>query len=303
MKASWLSVLVLVGLVFVMYSVSLWTSSREGFEDGTSVMLEEPEKYNDALYASIYKSLWHSQDKLQYEEVSMQDIIFAEWPVATVKVLDLACGVAPHACWFKNLGVEYTGVDTSADMLEQARKDCPASKFQKGDITSASLFAPKTYSHTCLFGFAIYCFPNSKAVFDNAYLWTQPGGFMVVHMVEPDKYDPILDLSTPFAAFSLQKYSFERQTKSEIFFDQFKYTGTFHKKKNEDDATFDEVLTFYDAASSPGKVKYREQKQHWTMPSIERLTEIAKTSGWRFKEKVHLVSCSKEYQYLVYFTK
>ena len=303
MEDEWIKYLVILSIAFVMYWVSQWASTIEGFESGESVMLEDPDKYNDPIYASIYKALWHSYEKLQFEQVSFQDLALAEWPVATVKILDMACGIAPHACWFKNFGVDYTGVDTSGDMLDQARKDCPSARFTKGDVTSATLFAPKSYSHTFLLGFAVYCFPNSKTVFDNAYLWTQPGGTFVVHMVDPDKYDPLLDLSTPFAAFSLQKYSLERQTKSEIFFDQFKYTGTFNKKKDEDDATYSEVLTYYDTENSPDHIKYREQKQRWTMPSIERLIEIAKTSGFRLKEKVHLVSCSKEYQYLVYFTK
>jgi ubiquinone/menaquinone biosynthesis C-methylase UbiE len=297
----WEIILFLVGLVILMNMVSLWPA-REGFEDGKSVSLEDPEKYNDSLYASIYKALWHSHEKLKFEQVSFQDLALAEWSTANVKVLDLACGIAPHACWFKEMGVQYTGVDNSSDMLEQARKDCP-SKFIKGDITSPSIFPPKSYSHTFLLGFAIYVFPNSKVIFDNAYLWTQPGGVFVVHMVEPDKYDPLLDLSSPFAAFSLQKYSSERQTKSEVFFDEFKYTGTFYKKTDDDDATFTEVLTYYDRENSPNNIKYREQKQQWTMPSVERLIEVAKTSGFRLKEKVHLVSSGREYQYLVYFTK
>jgi ubiquinone/menaquinone biosynthesis C-methylase UbiE len=299
----WATIMQLMCLLLVMYSISIWSSSREGFEAGESVMLQEPEKYNDAMYASIYKTLWHSDPKLQYEQVSMQELAFAEWPKATVKVLDLCCGIGQHACWFKNLGVDYTGIDTSVPMIEQARKDCPSAKFQKGDVTSASLFSPKSYSHTLLLGFSAYMFPNPKVISDNAYMWTQPGGYFIVHLVEPDMYDPLLDLASPFAAFSLQKYSYERQTKSEIFFNDFKYTGTFIKKKNEEDAAFSEVFTYYNTETSPGHVKYREQKQHWTMPALETMIETFKTSGFRLKEKVHLISAGKEYQYLVYFTK
>lgn len=298
-----LQYVILVGLVLIMYCVSLWDNSRENFETGTSIQLEEPDKYYDALYASIYKALWHPHDKLEYEQVSMQDISFSEWPKSSVKVLDMCCGIGQHACWFKNLGVEYVGVDTSSDMLEKAREDCPSAKFQKGDVTNASLFAPKSFSHTVLLGFSAYMFPNSKMISDNAYAWTQPGGYFIVHLVEPDKFDPLLNLASPFAAFSLQKYSYERQTKSEIFFKDFKYTGNFQKKKNEDDTTYSEVFTFFDTDKSPNHIKYREQKQHLTMPSLERMIEIFKTSGFRFKEKVHLISCGKEYQYLVYFTK
>jgi hypothetical protein len=39
------------------------------------------------------------------------------------------------------------------------------------------------------------------------------------------------------------------------------------------------------------------------MPSLERMIEIVKTSGFRLKEKIDLVKVGKEYQYLVIFTK
>ena len=281
-----------------MHYVSMWESGREGFENGKSIMIEETDKMYDSLYASVYNALWHPHDQLEFERVSIQDIALAELPKASVKILDLCCGVSPHACWFKNLGVEFSGIDISTDMLEKARNDCPSASFQKGDIISASVYAPKSYSHLLLLGFAIYQFPNSKMIFDNAYIWTQPGGYFIVHLVEPDKFDPLLNLASPFAAFSLQKYSLERQTKSEIYFNKFKYSGNFLKKKNEDDAIYSEVFTFFD-----GDVKYREQKHKWTMPSLDRMIEIGKSAGFRVKEKVHLVSCSREYQYLVYFTK
>jgi ubiquinone/menaquinone biosynthesis C-methylase UbiE len=288
-----LDILILVGLILLMYSVSLWSAGQEHFEDGETV-----EPY-DTFYADIYNILWHPKEKLGFEEVSIQDIALAGQPQATVKILDMACGTAPHACWFKNLGVDFTGIDISPGMLTKAKKDCPSSKFKKGDITNQSEFPPKTFTTCLLLGFAIYEFSNPKAVFDNAYLWLKPDGYLVVHMVDPDKYDALLDLASPFAAFSLQKYSYERQIKSEIYFSKFKYIGELKKKKDHDDAQFKETFVFFNAK----KEKYREQVHEWNMPSVERLIEIAKTSGFRLKEKVSLTPASKEYQYLVYFTK
>jgi ubiquinone/menaquinone biosynthesis C-methylase UbiE len=290
--------LFLAVLVLLMYSIRLWSSTREGFESGESVTFEDP---YDSVYASIYKALWHSKEKLEFEKVSMQDMMLADLPVSAVKVLDMCCGVAPHACFFKDLNVEYVGVDRSSAMLDQARKECPGTKFQTGDASQGTLFSPKSFSHVILLGFSIYEFSNPKTASDNAYMWLQPGGTFVVHIVNPEKFDPILDLSSPFAGFSLQKYSLERQTKSEIFFDEFKFTGDFKKKGT--DATYSETLTYYDTTHSPDHVKYREQAHNWKMPSLEDMIEIIKTSGFRHKESVHLVSCGKEYQYLVYFTK
>lgn len=293
--------LFLAGLVFLMYSITLWSSS-EGFENEGSTTYEDAEKMYDDTYASIYDLLWHTDEELTFEQVSMQDIMLADWPTKSVRVLDMACGTAPHAKWFKNLGVDYIGVDISDSMLTKARENAPNAKFQKGDITHTQLFPQKAVSHCALLSFSIYMFENPKIVSDNAYQWLQPGGYFVIHMVDPDKYDPLLNLASPFASFSLQKYSFERQTKSSVFFDKFKYIGDLQKKKGEDNAIFSETFTYYDKDDNNGN-KYRENKHHWMMPSKERMIDIVKTSGFRHIESVNLVNSGREYQYLVYFTK
>ena len=289
-------------LVFLMYSMTLYMSSQEGFENEGSTTFEDPEQIYDDTYASIYDLIWNPQDMLKYQQVSMQDISLAEWNTKDVNVLDMAAGTGPHACWFKNLGVDYTGVDISESMLAKGREVCSGARFQKGDITQVSLFPPKSFSHAILMGFSIYEFQNPKILSDNAYQWVKPGGYFIVHLVDPDKYDPIHNLASPFAAFSLQKYSYDRQTKSDIFFDKFKYIGKLNKKKNEDDAIYEETLSYYDKEDNGG-TKYRENKHHWNMPSMERMIDIVKSSGFRFEEAVDLVRCGKEYQYVVYFTK
>ena len=289
-------------LIFLMYGITLWMSGQEGFENEGSTTYEDIEEIYDDVYAAIYDLLWGSQEAHRYTEVSLQDICLADWNTKNVHVLDMACGTAPHATFFKQLGVDYKGVDLSESMLKKAREITPGGTFQKGDITQVHLYPQKSMSHCILTGFSIYQFQNPKIISDNAYQWLQPGGYFVVHMVDPDKYDPILNLASPFAAFSLQKYVFERQTDSTIYFDKFKYTGKLKKKKDEDEATYEETFTYYDKDDNKGN-KYRENKHHWNMPSKERLIDIIKTSGFRHIETVDLVRCSKEYQYIVYFTK
>jgi ubiquinone/menaquinone biosynthesis C-methylase UbiE len=289
-------------LVLLMYSITLWMSSIENFENGEGVTYDTPEEMYDETYASIYNALWHAKEKLQFEEASLQDIALADWPKDSVKVLDMCCGTAPHACYFKNLGVDYIGVDISEAMINKAKQDCSKAKFQKGDITQVHIFPQKSMSHCILMNFSVYQFPNPKILSDNAYQWLQPGGYFVVHMVDPDKFDPLLDLASPFAAFSLQKYSLDRQTDSAIYFDKFKYLGQFKKKRDEDDAEYTETFTYYDSDNNGGK-KYRENKHQWVMPSKERLIDIFKTSGFTHVEDVHMLNTGKEYQYLCYFTK
>jgi hypothetical protein len=153
----------LAGLFIAFYSVCLWAAGQahEDFEDG---QMTEP---YDSFYAGIYKSLWHSHD-LDFERVSIQDIALAEQHTDSVKMLDIACGISPHACWFKQLGVEFTGADNSKDMLSQAEKDCPTAKFKLVDVLKASVFPPKTFTTCLVLGFSIYEFQNPKVIFDTA---------------------------------------------------------------------------------------------------------------------------------------
>lgn len=289
---------ILVFILVIMYYISLWDRGREGFENGKTKTVED---FYDSFYAGIYKDLWHSSKELNnFEEVSIQEAILAGKQKNTLKVLDMCCGIAIHSCLFKKLDVEYVGIDISEDMLNEARKRCPNQRFQKGDITDATLFQPKSFSSAMLLGFGIYEFKNPKILSDNAFMWIEPGGSFIVHMIDPDKFDPLLDLASPFAAFSLQKYSYDRQTKSEIYFHDFKYTGQFNKKPDEDDAIFDELFTFFNPVDD---IKYREQTHELYMPSLERLINIFKSSGFRVQEKIDLVSVGKEYQYLVVFSK
>ena len=294
--------MIIVFLVFLLYSVTTWMSSIENFENEEGVTYESPEEIYDSVYAAIYNMLWHSNEKLKFEQVSMQDISLADWPKDSVKVVDLCSGTAPHACWFKNLGVDYVGVDISDEMIAQARKDCPGATFKKGDVTQVQLFPQKSVSHCLLMNFSTYQFDNPKVVSDNAYQWLQPGGYFIVHLVDPDNYDPLHDLATPFAAFSLQKYSLERQTDSNVYFDKFKYNGKLIKKRDEDTAEYNEVFTYYDKDENGGN-KYRENKHHWVMPSKERMIDIFKTSGFTFVEAVPMLNVGKEYQYICYFRK
>jgi len=292
----------LAALIFIMYSVTLWLSSREGFENESSVTYEDPQEIYDDIYASIYDLIWHSKDAVDYQSVSIQDLSLADSHTTDVRILDMCCGTAPLACFFKNLNVDYVGVDISEPMLQKAREKCSLAEFKKNDISQIHIFPPKSMSHCLLLGFSVYQFENPKILSDNAYHWLKPGGHFIVHVVDPDKYDPIHSLSSPFAAFSLQKYNIERQTESQIYFDKFKYIGRLNKEKDVDNAVYQETLSYYDPDDNGG-VKYRENKHHWNMPSKERLIEIFKSSGFRPVETVDLVRCGNEYQYLAYFTK
>jgi len=89
--------MIIAFLIFLLYSVTTWMSSIENFENEEGITYESPSEIYDEVYASVYNMLWHSNEKLQFEQVSMQDIALADWPKDSVKVVDMCSGTAPHA--------------------------------------------------------------------------------------------------------------------------------------------------------------------------------------------------------------
>ena len=267
-------------------------------EDGAPTETREDyDSIYDDFYAGIYDKLFMTPELVSFQKSSIREYGLANWAKYDVKILDACCGTAPLAEWLCKEDIDFVGMDQSEPMLKVARKKCKSARFYKGDITRSETFTPKSFSHCLLLYFSIYQFQNPKMVLDNIYSWLKPSGVLVLHLVDPNKFDPILAAASPFPAFSLQKYSTERVIDSDLFFDSFKYRSRFVKNPEDDDARFEEVFEFKDPP------KYVENNHDLHMPSVDAMLDIVRSSGFTRQEMVDMTPIGYEYQYLVYLTK
>jgi ubiquinone/menaquinone biosynthesis C-methylase UbiE len=278
----------------------MYQKDREMFdnkEEGNknTDMREDYSDIYDDFYASVYDTLFSIPERISFEKASIREYALSDWPKKEIKLLDVCSGTCPLADYYCKEGIDFVGVDTSESMLKKARTKCKSGRFYKGDVTRAETFPPKSFSHATMLYFSIYQFRNPKMVLDNIYSWLKPGGILVLHIVDPNKFDPILDAASPFLAFSVQKYSTERVIDSDVFFDKFKYKSRFIKDPDDDDAKFEEVFEFPDT--------YREHNHRLYMPSVSDMLDIVRSSGFTRHEMVDMTSVGYEYQYLVYFSK
>jgi SAM-dependent methyltransferase len=297
--AYWVVGLTILALLIVYHT---WKADREMFDNKSEEGLpskshEDYDEIYDEFYASVYDKLFTIPERVSFEKASIKEYGLHDWPKKEVKVLDVCCGTSPHADWMCREEIDLVGVDTSEQMLKKAREKCKNGRFYKGDITRVETFPPKSFSHAMMLYFSIYQFRNQKMVLDNIYSWLRPGGVLILHLVDPGKFDPILDAASPFAAFSVQKYSRERVIDSDIFFDKFKYKSRFVKEPGDDDARFEEVFEFKNPPS------YRENIHRLHMPSVSAMLDIVRSAGFSRHEMVDMTPVGYEYQYLVYFTK
>ena len=70
----------------------------------------------------------------------------------------------------------------------------------------------------------------------------KPGGVLVIHLVNRDKFDPIV-AAAGLIMVNAQKYAPRRITSSNVKFKDFVYKANFQYEKGSDKASFTETFT------------------------------------------------------------
>ena len=271
---------------------------------------------NLALYDDFYAGLY---DKLvQGEKRSMIEValLMREWQKATSgtapaqwRVLDVGCGTGVTAISLAKSGVgQIVALDRSEPMLRRAQtgtvpvstltdsqKD--AIEWRQGDAENLDVASEGEFTHACVMYFSFYYMNDKPGFFRNMYYWLGPEGVLSVHVVNKEKFDPMLEAAAP-TVFSLQKYASERIMRSQVAFDTFDYEGVFDvdETPGATAAEFREIFKYKDGT-------IRKQKHTFNMPEMKDVVALAQTAGWKYRGYTDNVSTGFEYSYTLLFTK
>jgi SAM-dependent methyltransferase len=280
----WLKLVVMILIILI---ACISNKKQEGFiQKRKFEMRQGPDVYDD-FYASIYNDLVLDKIKNEYE---VGEIINATHPTQQSLILDIGSGTGQHVAALNDQGYPTVGLDISPGMVSQAKKNYPNLKFKKGDALESMLYPTDSFTHIISVYFTIYYIKNKQQFLKNCYDWLKPGGYLVLHLVNRNKFDPILNSADPLQVVSAQKYAKKRITNSLIKFKDFQYRGDF--KIDNDIATFEEIF-------KDDKTKHIRQNIHkMYMPTQRHILSIAKELGFILKGKIDLVPVQYEYQYL-----
>ena len=181
-------------------------------------------------------------------------------------------------------------------MIQKAKENFPGKDFSVGNALNSTQFNYNVFTHILCLYFTIYYFPEKRQFFDNCMDWLMPGGYLIVHLVDREKFDPILPPGNPLYIVSPQKYAKERITTTKVTFNDFVYNSDFKFDKSTNIATFDEKFKF-----NNGNVRKQEQKLY--MEDTQDILTIAQQSGFILQGKIDLVSCAYDSQYLYILVK
>lgn len=131
-----------------------------------------------SAYAKFYDALYKEKD--YPGEVDYLERLFTQYAARPVKtVLDLGCGSGGHAIPLARRGYQVTGVDRSAEMLDEAGKKTSSGnpKFIQSDLTGIDL---GTKFDSVISMFAVFSYitenPDLAKAFQTVRNHLQPGG-------------------------------------------------------------------------------------------------------------------------------
>jgi SAM-dependent methyltransferase len=291
----WCKLLLFMALLLLLILVFKGTNSvKEGFEQSDKFLIKTGPEVYDEFYADIYDYLVFNNLKDDYE---VGEIINKANPSSKSRILDVGCGTGHHVGSFSSKGLDVLGIDISPSMIDKAKENFPDYKFQVADALNGSEFDPDSFTHILCMYFTIYYFKDKTQFFNNCYKWLMPGGYLIVHLVDRDRFDPILPPGNPLMYVSPQRYAKKRITSTKVKFTDFSYSADFNLDDKNDIATFVEKFK----NDSDGKVRKNEHTMY--MPDIQQIVDEAQACGFILESQVDLLQCQYEYQYLYVFVK
>ncbi len=285
-------------LVFKRINGSL--NIQEGFEQSDKFLFKsDVTDIYDPFYADVYDYLVFNNLKNEYE---VGEIINKTDATSQSVVLDIGSGTGHHVALLSAKGIDAIGMDVSPSMVDQAKKNYPDYKFEVGNVLNMSQFQPQTFTHiTCLY-FTLYYLQNKAAFFENCMQWLMPGGYLIVHVVNRELFDPILPPGNPLLLVSPQRYAKKRITNTSVKFNDFTYTADFQIPETGS-ADDDKVVAFVEKFKNDKDGKTRKNEHTLYMESEGRIVQMAEETGFIVHSKIDLLHCQYEYQYLYVFVK
>jgi SAM-dependent methyltransferase len=286
----WCKMLILIVLIMLVVIV-FKSSSKEGFIQQHPFLFKSGSEVFDKFYAEIYDYLVFNNIRNEYE---IGEIVNKTTPTNESKILDIGCGTGHHVASLASKGIDVIGIDISPSMIEKAKENYPNYKFSVGDALNNDEFAPNSFTHIICMYFTIYYIKNKALFFENCMKWLMPGGYLIIHLVNREKFNPILSSENPIMLIS---NSNERKTTTKVRFSDFAYNSNFQLDEQNNIAKLTENFE-YDNSN-----KSRTLEHILYMPDTTEIVDIALNSGLILYSQVDLLNCQYEYQYLYIFTK
>ena len=265
----------------------------EGFSQESPFVLKTNLAVYDEFYAEVYDGITDRERTCQrelYEIIKMTDP-----DTRNSTFLDIGSGTGTAVNALTLAGYQAYGIDKSSAMIDMSEAKYPRASFICGDIADTMAFEQGLFTHILCTNFTIYEIPDKTAFFRNCYHWLKLNGYLVIHLVDREKFsartfkDSVMDLAALWR--TLAPPSKERKTATSAEFVDYIYDAQYVFEQD--------VVTYKETFTDKETKHIRQNENTMKMEDINEILRIASSIGFIVHAKTALSSCGgDEHQHL-----
>lgn len=275
-------------IILILKYINNYYDSKEGFSQCSSFSLKTNNDIYDEFYVNIYDTLHKTSNNTEYEYYS---ILKTTQPDENSVILDIGSGTGNLLNKFDENGYNAHGLEKSKDMIEYSKNKNKLLSIRQGDATDPMTFDKGTFTHICCLDFTIYHIKDKKIFFRNCYNWLLPNGYLILHLVNKEKYDTSVKSANPFLSDNPQNYSKNRILNTNINFIDFNYLNN-TEFKNNNKVVIKETFT-----NSSNKVRQNELTLY--MEDLDEILKISQNIGFIAHSKITYPLDKEQFIYIL----
>ena len=286
--------LILVFLVHRHYVNNNNNRRHEGFDQGERFVVRRNLEIYDAFTAQIYDKIYQPKSTNQYTFDMVEKLTQSSQTKSVM--LDVGSGTGDLLGYIHQKGyINAFGVDQSPGMVEMSLQKYPEIKVKEADLQKPMTYDKQTFTHIFLTGNTVYHFQDKRTLFQNLYYWMIPNGYLMLHVVDRERFDPIPPCGKPVLVDSVQSLVEERVTDTIIDFIDFQYKSSYDFTQ----ATTKNAVLFQETFTDTNSHHVRMNEMTLYMEPMDEIIYMAQSVGFLVHGRIDLKETMGDpYQYV-----
>lgn len=249
------------------------------------------------FYATIYQDLFYKDLVDDYEVGTILNKIN---PVRDTGALVIGSKTGKHVDTLAKKGYNACGLENSKDMIINAMNQYPGNRYVLGNGINQLVFEPEQFTLISILDFTIYSIRERRTIFENAYRWLVPGGYLALHLINVGGYYDSQVMTAKERRFSPTISKFlDRKPLVNIMGNNDMVVGNYIYKSNIRMNTYDpDMIEMYEVFTNKKTGKKYNKTTNFYTPDQSIILSEAKDCGFNMLSQYNLMSNNKPYQFL-----